>query len=79
MVIPVKSNYGPVPTYSIKVLKQCFVHKTNKEKYENVAGSLVLREIFGVGFHGHFLAAKNVADEIGSSFMFLESPFVQYD
>lgn len=73
------SNCGPVPTSSFEVLKQCFVHKTNRDKYENVAGSLVLREIFGVGFHGHFLAAKNVAKEIGSSFLFLESPFVEYD
>uniref|UniRef100_A0A5B7BF63 Transmembrane protein n=1 Tax=Davidia involucrata TaxID=16924 RepID=A0A5B7BF63_DAVIN len=72
-------NYigDPVPTSSFEVLKRCFVHKINKEKYENVAGSLVLREIFGISFHGHFLAAKRVAEEVGSSFFLLESPFVK--
>ncbi|OMO98713.1 hypothetical protein CCACVL1_04096 [Corchorus capsularis] len=64
-----------VPTSSFGVLKRCFVDKINKDKYEDVAGKLVLREIFGVGFHGHFLAAKRTAREVGSSFMVLESPF----
>lgn len=63
-----------VPTSSIEVLKRCFLDEINKEKYENVAGSLVLREIFGVGFHGHFLAAKKMAEEVGSSFLLLGSP-----
>lgn len=67
-----------VPTSSIEVLKRCFVHKTNKEKYENVAGRVVLREIFGVGFDGHLPAAKKAAEEIGSAFLLLESPFVKY-
>ncbi|XP_010506191.1 PREDICTED: uncharacterized protein LOC104782840 [Camelina sativa] len=66
-----------VPTSAFKVLIQCFVDKVNKEKYESVAGILVLREIFGTSFNGHLLAAKRVAGEVGSSFMVLESPFVK--
>ncbi|KAK4370683.1 hypothetical protein RND71_010158 [Anisodus tanguticus] len=66
-----------VPTSSVEVLKRCFVHKTNKEKYENVAGRVVLREIFGVGFDGHLPAAKKAAEEVGSAFLLLESPFVK--
>ncbi|KAF3658863.1 hypothetical protein P3S67_009425 [Capsicum chacoense] len=66
-----------VPTSSIGVLKRCFVHKTNKEKYENVAGLVVLREIFGVGFDGHLNTAKKAAEEVGSAFLLLESPFVK--
>ncbi|XP_030527750.1 uncharacterized protein LOC115739039 [Rhodamnia argentea] len=65
-----------VPTSALGVLRRCFVDKLNKEKYENVAGGLVLREIFGIGFHGHFFAAKKAAQEVGSSFVILESPFV---
>ncbi|KAL0460870.1 UNVERIFIED_CONTAM: hypothetical protein Slati_0714200 [Sesamum latifolium] len=66
-----------VPTSVFEVLKNCFIHKICKEKYEDVAGSLVLREIFGVSFDGHFLAAKKAAEEAGSSFLMLESPFVK--
>lgn len=66
-----------VPTSSIEVLKRCFVHKTNKEKYENVAGLVVLREIFGIGFDGHLVASKKAAEEVGSAFLLLESPFVK--
>ncbi|GAV69917.1 hypothetical protein CFOL_v3_13417 [Cephalotus follicularis] len=67
----------PVPTSSFGVLKRCFVDKINKEKYENVAGNLVLREIFGISFHGHVLAAKGAAEEVGSSFLVLQSPSVK--
>nr|XP_011469029.1 PREDICTED: uncharacterized protein LOC101304127 [Fragaria vesca subsp. vesca] len=63
-----------VPTSSFQVLKRCFLEKVNRDKYESVAGELVLQEIFGVGFHGHFLAARRVAEEIGSSFLVLEFP-----
>ncbi|XP_050385294.1 uncharacterized protein LOC126801863 [Argentina anserina] len=63
-----------VPTSSFEVLKRCFLEKVNKDKYESLAGELVLEEIFGVGFHGHFLAARRVAQEIGSSFLVLEFP-----
>ncbi|KAF5746994.1 hypothetical protein HS088_TW06G01171 [Tripterygium wilfordii] len=66
-----------VPTSSFGVLKRCFVDKINKEKYENVAGTFALREIFGTDFHGHFLAAKKVAKEVGASFLLLESPSVK--
>ncbi|KAF8390562.1 hypothetical protein HHK36_025089 [Tetracentron sinense] len=65
-----------VPTSSFGVLKGCFVNKINKEKYENVAGNLVLREIFGIGFHGHILAAKRAAEQVGSSVLLLESESV---
>lgn len=67
----------PLPTSSFGVLKRCFVDKVNKETYENVAGNLVLREIFGIGFHGHLFAAKRVAKEVGSSFMVVESRIVR--
>ncbi|KAH0983980.1 hypothetical protein GBA52_011157 [Prunus armeniaca] len=30
----------------------------HKEKYEDIAGNFVLKEIFGVGFHGHFLVPR---------------------
>ncbi|KAK9910474.1 hypothetical protein M0R45_034434 [Rubus argutus] len=63
-----------VPTSSFEVLKRCFLDKVNKDKYESVAGNLVLQEIFGVGFDGHFFAAKRVAQEVGSSFVVLEFP-----
>uniref|UniRef100_A0A2P2KTN1 Uncharacterized protein LOC105127003 n=1 Tax=Rhizophora mucronata TaxID=61149 RepID=A0A2P2KTN1_RHIMU len=66
-----------VPTSSFEVLRRCFVDKITREKYENLAGNLVLREIFGIGFHGHILAAKRVAKEAGSSFLVLEAPVVK--
>uniref|UniRef100_A0A7N0RC57 Transmembrane protein n=1 Tax=Kalanchoe fedtschenkoi TaxID=63787 RepID=A0A7N0RC57_KALFE len=66
---------GVVPTTAMEVVKRCFIDKLNKEKYESTAGTLVLKVIFGVGFHGHFLAAKDAAKEIGSAFLVLESPF----
>lgn len=62
-----------LPTSSLEVLKRCFVDKINKEEYENVASNLVLLEIFGVSFHGHFLATKKAAMEVGSSFLVIES------
>ncbi|KAM6557373.1 hypothetical protein CsatB_004392 [Cannabis sativa] len=65
---------NPLPTSSFEVLRRCFVEKVSKEKYEDVAGSLVLREVFGVSFYGHLLAAKKVAREVGSSFLVIESP-----
>ncbi|XP_057782141.1 uncharacterized protein LOC131000313 [Salvia miltiorrhiza] len=71
------SGDDTVPTSVFEVLMNCFMHKTNKDKYEDVAGSLVLREIFGVSFNGHLVAAKKAAEEVGSSFLMLESPFVK--
>ncbi|OWM90206.1 uncharacterized protein LOC116188613 [Punica granatum] len=70
--------YDPVPTSAFAVLKRCFVDKVNKEKYESAAGNFVLREIFGISFHGNFFAAKKAAEEVGSSFLMLQSPFVKY-
>ncbi|KAF9616011.1 hypothetical protein IFM89_027950 [Coptis chinensis] len=66
-----------IPTSYLGVLKGCFVDKSNKDKYERLAGGVVLKEIFGVGFYGNFLAAKRVAKEVGSSFLLIESPFVR--
>ncbi|WOK97409.1 hypothetical protein Cni_G06117 [Canna indica] len=64
-----------VPTSSFGVLKRCFMEKMNKDIYERFAGCQVLEQIFGVGFYGHFLSAKRAAEEIGSHFMLLESPY----
>ncbi|KAL6518695.1 hypothetical protein OROHE_017745 [Orobanche hederae] len=66
-----------VPTSVFEVLKKCLMCKINQEKYEDVAGNLVLTEIFGVGFNGHFITAKKAAEEVGSSFFMLESPLVK--
>ncbi|KAI6699203.1 hypothetical protein NL676_019322 [Syzygium grande] len=67
-----------VPTSAFGVLRHCFVDKLNKEKYENVAEGLVLREIFGISSHGHFFAAKKAAHDVGSSFVILELPSVNW-
>lgn len=66
-----------VPTSPFGVIKRCFLHKVNKERYETDAGNVVLREIFGICFHGHLRAAKRVAKEVGSQFMALESSSLQ--
>lgn len=66
-----------LPTSSFEVLKRCFLHKINREEYESMAGGLVLKEIFGVGWNKHFATAKRVAEEVGSTFMLLESPSVK--
>ncbi|ESQ38943.1 hypothetical protein EUTSA_v10001772mg [Eutrema salsugineum] len=70
------SSTDYIPTSVFKVVKQCFVDKVNEEHYKIVAGNLVLREIFGTSVKGHLLAAKRMAEEVGSSFLVLESPFV---
>ncbi|GFY82549.1 hypothetical protein Acr_02g0007890 [Actinidia rufa] len=50
-----------IPTTSSGVLKGCIMGKLNKETYENVAGNLVLREIFGWAFTGiTCMSPKNV-------------------
>ncbi|XP_073014102.1 uncharacterized protein [Typha latifolia] len=64
-----------VPTSPFGVLKRCFRDKMNKEQYEKLAGCQVLQEIFGIGFYGHYLAAKGAAEEIDSHFFLLESPY----
>ncbi|VFQ72432.1 unnamed protein product [Cuscuta campestris] len=66
-----------VPTSAMEVLRRCFMHKINKEKYESMAGNLVLSEIFGVGFDGYVLAAKRAAEDVGSALLLLDSPFVK--
>ncbi|XP_061359638.1 uncharacterized protein LOC133303697 [Gastrolobium bilobum] len=64
----------PLPTSSFGVIKRCFVDKIGRDMYESVAGNFVLREIFGTSFHGHLLAAKKAAEDVGSSFLVIESP-----
>ncbi|GAB4859081.1 hypothetical protein Ancab_010546 [Ancistrocladus abbreviatus] len=66
-----------VPTSALKVMLRCFMDKINKDSYENIAGNLVLKEIFGVGLYGHFHVAKRAAEEVGSSFFALESPVAE--
>ncbi|XP_026420202.1 uncharacterized protein LOC113316194 [Papaver somniferum] len=55
-----------VPTSSFGVIKGCFLNKINKERYESLAENQVLKEIFGIGFNGHFLSAEKAAKEVGS-------------
>ncbi|MED6181473.1 hypothetical protein PIB30_019547 [Stylosanthes scabra] len=62
-----------LPTSPFGVIKQCFVEKIGREQYESVAGNFVMREIFGTSFHGHLLAAKKAAEDIGSAFVVIES------
>lgn len=64
-----------VPTSSFEVLRRCFIDKINKEQYDTFAGFQVVREIFGVGFYGQFLAAKAAATEVNAHFVVLESPY----
>ncbi|KAM7252164.1 hypothetical protein ACFE04_024047 [Oxalis oulophora] len=67
------NDNGLVPVSAFDVLKRCFTEKVGKETYEDIAGKLVLKEIFGVSFYGHVLAAKNAAKQVGSLFLVLES------
>ncbi|WCJ41443.1 hypothetical protein M5689_022313 [Euphorbia peplus] len=67
----------PFPTSSFQVLRRCFTDKIGKDRYENVAGNLVLKEVFGTGFYGHVMAARRAAQEVGSSFLLLETPHVR--
>ncbi|MCL7027323.1 hypothetical protein MKW94_023385 [Papaver nudicaule] len=60
-----EKNYN-VPTSSFGVVKGCFLNKINKERYEHLAENEVLKEIFGIGFNGHFLSAEKAAEEAGS-------------
>ncbi|XP_045825387.1 uncharacterized protein LOC123917656 [Trifolium pratense] len=64
----------PVPISSFGVIKRCFVDKIGTDKYESVAGDFVLREIFGTGFNGPLLAAKKAAENVGSTFIVVQSP-----
>ncbi|TKY67811.1 hypothetical protein E2542_SST10707 [Spatholobus suberectus] len=64
----------PLPTSSFGVIKRCFLDKIGRDMYENVAGNFVLRVIFGTSFHGPLLAAKRAAEDVGSSFLVIESP-----
>lgn len=66
-----------VPTSAYSVLLRSFVDRKSKDEYENIAGSLVLKEIFGVGFYGHLLVAKKMSEKFGSSFLMLDAPLVK--
>ncbi|XP_004505652.1 uncharacterized protein [Cicer arietinum] len=64
----------PVPTSSFSVIKRCFFDKIGRDKYESVAGDFVLREIFGTDFNGPLFAARKAAQNVGSSFIVVQSP-----
>jgi hypothetical protein len=63
-----------VPTSWLGVLKGCFLERIILSKYESKAGSQILQTIFGTGFYGHVLAAKQAAQENHSPFLILETP-----
>lgn len=65
----------PVPASPFQVIKRCVTEKRSKDQYVKAAACQVLQEIFGVGFYGHLLAAKRAAEETGSCFLLLESPY----
>lgn len=65
----------PVPASPFQVIKRCVTERRSKDQYVKAAACQVLQEIFGVGFYGHLLAAKRTADETGSCFLLLESPY----
>lgn len=65
----------PVPGSPFQVIKRCITEKRSKDQYVKAAACQVLQEIFGVGFYGHLLAAKRAAEETGSCFLLLESPY----
>ncbi|CAN6823406.1 unnamed protein product [Brassica oleracea] len=68
---------GSIPTSAFKVLARCLSDQSlSKEKYQSVARNLVMKEIFGTCFNGPLLAAKRVAEEVGSTFTVLDSPFL---
>lgn len=66
---------GGVPASPFQVIKGCVTEKKSKDEYVKSAACQVLQEIFGVGFHGHLLAAKRAAEETGSCFLLLGSPY----
>lgn len=66
---------GGVPASPFQVIKRCVTEKRSKDQYVKAAACQVLQEIFGVGFYGHVLAAKRAAEETGSCFLLLESPY----
>lgn len=63
-----------VPTSPIGVISRCFSEKLDIGQFEKLAGSLIIREIFGTGFHGYAFASKRAAEEVNASFLFLVSP-----
>jgi hypothetical protein len=65
----------PVPASPFQVIKRCVTEKRSRDQYVKAAACQVLQEIFGVGFYGHLLAAKRAAEETGSCFLLLESPY----
>jgi hypothetical protein len=65
----------PVPASPFQVIKRCVTEKRSKDQYVKAAACQVLREIFGVGFYAHMLAAKRAAEETDSCFLLLESPY----
>jgi len=64
-----------VPISSFGGLKKYLVDKTSKEQYERFARCQILGETFGIRLYGQIFAAKKAAEEIGSQFILLESPY----
>ncbi|KAJ0258432.1 hypothetical protein HA466_0072220 [Hirschfeldia incana] len=68
---------GSIPTSAFRVVTRCLSDESlNREKYQSVARNLLIEEIFGTSFNAHIMAAKKVAEEVGSTFKVLDSPFV---
>lgn len=70
-----KSQVNHIPTSYFGVLKKCLLDKVKKEQFDGFAGFQVMQAIFGIGFYGHFLAARRATEKIDSNFIFIESPF----
>uniref|UniRef100_A0A0D9W6K4 Uncharacterized protein n=1 Tax=Leersia perrieri TaxID=77586 RepID=A0A0D9W6K4_9ORYZ len=66
---------GGVPASPFQVIRRCVTERRSKDQYVKAAACQVLQEIFGVGFYGHLLASKRAAEETGSCFLLLESPY----
>ncbi|PKU79123.1 hypothetical protein MA16_Dca000467 [Dendrobium catenatum] len=70
-----ESQVNQIPTSYLGVLKRCVLDKVKKEDFDVFAGFQVVQAIFGIGFYGHFLAARRAAEKFDSHFILLESPF----
>lgn len=70
-----KSEINLIPTSYFGVLRRCLLDKVKKEQFDGFAGFQVMQAIFGIGFYGHFLAARRAAEIINSQFIFIESPY----
>ena len=67
-------NLGIYPTTALHVIKESFYEAGNHWKYMKMAQADVLKALFGTTFTGYVLAARRAANDVKSSFYFLESP-----